>query len=396
MGSDIKALDQDGSAPVRCLNWSNIFFFSVIHLTAVIGTPLYLISHSVPASIWWLTGLFYFGTGLSITVGYHRLFSHRCFKANKVINFLGLFFGAAAFEQSALKWSSQHRDHHRYVDTNRDPYNIKRGFFYAHMGWMLFHRLPVNMSNVEDLSKDQMFRHQDKHYGLWALGAGILLPVAMGGLLGSALAGFILTVCLRATMVYQGTFCINSVCHYFGKTTYDHASTAKDNWFTALFTWGEGFHNFHHRFPTDYRNGVCWYHWDPSKWLIRALSWVGLVSGLKRTSHFRMMSARIVADQRRISIHLAGAGKKQRADILLDRIKDKYQVLLHLLDEWELNLGKYRSLRLKAPSVPKMRISEALSQAHLTQARFRDAYDDWQTLVRNSVHAKKLLPQFGY
>ena len=119
-------------------NWVNITFFAVTTLAGVFGAPVYIYYYGIAATEVALF-LFYFGaTGLSITVGYHRLFAHATFKTNRVVRFFLLFFGAAAFEQSALQWSAQHRDHHRYVDTDRDPYSIRKGFFYAHIGWLIF------------------------------------------------------------------------------------------------------------------------------------------------------------------------------------------------------------------------------------------------------------------
>ena len=103
--------------------------------------------------VWLLTVFYTFATGMSITVGYHRLFAHRAFKAHPVLQFLVLFFGAGAFEMSALGWASQHRTHHKYVDTERDPYNIKQGFFYAHIGWMLFWIQPIDYSNSKGMGR---------------------------------------------------------------------------------------------------------------------------------------------------------------------------------------------------------------------------------------------------
>ena len=146
------------------LIWRNILFFTFTTVTALIGCPLYIIHYGVSPSVIALTAFFMVATGMSITVGYHRLFSHVTYKAHPVVRFLLLFFGAAAFQQSALEWSSQHRDHHRYVDTDRDPYDIKKGFFYAHIGWLIFWEHVVDFDNAHDLAKDPIIQHQDKNY----------------------------------------------------------------------------------------------------------------------------------------------------------------------------------------------------------------------------------------
>jgi stearoyl-CoA desaturase (delta-9 desaturase) len=147
--------------------------------------------------------------------------------------------------------------------------------------------------------------NQHKYYPLWAITAGIVTPVVIGAFAGDALGALLIGVGARLTFVYHATFCINSVCHKFGKATYDLRTTAKDNWVTALVTYGEGFHNFHHRFPSDYRNGIRWYHWDPSKWLIRALSFVGLSRDLKKVSPFAILHARLHTEHQAAAAQLA-------------------------------------------------------------------------------------------
>ena len=275
--------------------WRNILFFAATGLIAFIGGPLYIMKYGISVSEIALTFFYMVATGMAITAGYHRLFSHVTYKAHPIIRFIFVFFGSAAFEQSAMEWSAQHRDHHLYTDTDRDPYDIKKGFFYAHMGWLMFWEHNVNFNNVHDLSKDPILRHQDKHYFAWAFVAGIVTPVLIGAMMGHALGAFIFAVCLRITLVYQSTFCINSLCHMLGSATYDPDSSAKDNWFSALSTNGEGYHNFHHRFPSDYRNGVRWYHWDPSKWTIAVLEKIGLVRDLMRVPEESITRARLSA-----------------------------------------------------------------------------------------------------
>lgn len=276
----------------RKIMWENIVFYTITMSLGLIGAPWFFWNYDTTTLDWVLFGFYTIATGLGITVGYHRLFSHRAFDAHPIIQFLLLFFGAAAFEESLIKWASQHRDHHKYVDTERDPYNIKQGFFHAHMGWILFWRQHVNYDNVKDLQKSKMIMHQHNHYGWWAIGAGVIFPLIIGYATGHFLATLFITVGLRIVLVCQATFCINSVCHYFGKATYDPNSTAKDHWLVALITFGEGYHNFHHRFPSDYRNAILWYQWDPSKWTIALLEKLGLANHLKRIDMERIEAAK--------------------------------------------------------------------------------------------------------
>jgi stearoyl-CoA desaturase (delta-9 desaturase) len=124
-------------------------------------------------------------------------------------------------------------------------------------------------------------------------------PLVVGMMTGHLLGAFLLSVCTRITLVSHSTFCINSVCHTFGKATYDPASSARDHWFVALLTNGEGYHNFHHRFPSDYRNGIRWYHWDPSKWTIQFLAALGLVERLNVSPEDKIQQAKIWAQTQR-------------------------------------------------------------------------------------------------
>jgi stearoyl-CoA desaturase (Delta-9 desaturase) len=224
-------------------------------------------------------------------MGYHRLFAHRTYDTSPVVRFVLLFFGAATFEESALKWSSQHRQHHLFTDTEHDPYGVDQGFWHAHIGWILFQRHRTNYNNVKDLRESRLVSHQHDYYLWWSLGGGLVLPMLIAWWIGHPLGGFMMAVCLRLVVVLHSSFFVNSFAHTFGKKTYDHDKSARDNWLGALLTNGEGFHNFHHRFPMDYRNGVRWYHWDPSKWCIYLLSKLGLAWDLRRVSDRRIAEA---------------------------------------------------------------------------------------------------------
>jgi len=378
--------------PVRGWKWGTIAFFGSVHLIALIGIPLYLLHHSISLATWLLLGFYLVATGLSITVGYHRFLAHQTFRSGNLVRFLVLFFGAAAFEMSALAWSSQHRDHHRYVDTDLDPYNIKKGFFYAHMGWMLFWEHQENFSNAKDLQKSRLVMNQHKYYGLWAAFAGIVLPVLIGALTGHALAAFLIAVCGRIVMVYQTTFCINSVCHTFGKTTYDIHGSARDNWFTALFTWGEGYHNFHHRFPSDYRNGVQWYQWDPSKWVIRLLHSLGFVTEIRRTSPHRILAARIAAQSLRTEIHLDALKRWPGQEAALVLVRSKYADLVALLQQWEEQFKNYALLHGQ-PAKSQRFVKLLFLRAQKSREQFLTAYKEWKGLVERNLRVP-VLPSF--
>lgn len=286
-----ETLDMLYPPPTPRIRWTGIIFFLVIHAAAVFVFPFYAWHHGISGLEWTIFGVYTALSGMAITMGYHRLFAHAAFKTGPVIRFVLLFFGASTFEQSALKWASQHRQHHQFVDTDRDPYTIKKGFWYAHINWIIFFKHKVNYKIIADLQKDPMIFHQHRYEGAWAVTSGIILPTLLGYFSGNYLTAFLLNVCVRLVIVMNSAFFINSFAHTFGSRTYDKTISARDHWLGAILTNGEGYHNFHHRFPSDYRNGVKWHHWDPSKWLIYGLSLAKLTWDLKKTPPDRIAHA---------------------------------------------------------------------------------------------------------
>jgi len=372
----------DHNYPVRKNNWVNIIFFLVTGLGGLIGAPIYMYYNGLAASEVALFLFWVFASGMGITVGYHRLFAHLTYKANPLVRFASLFFGAAAFEQSALQWAAQHRDHHRYVDTDKDPYSIEKGFFYAHIGWLLFWSHTTNYDNAKDLQKDPLIMHQHRYYVLWAITSGILTPLFLGFLTGHLLGALLISVCLRLTLVYHSTFFINSICHMFGAATYDIKATAKDNFLIAFLTFGEGFHNFHHRFPGDYRNGVRWYQWDPSKWLIAFMERLGLVTGLKRVSQFRIMSARISGEHKRLDEWLSGLTPDTELSRLKALASEHHEALKANLTRWEAAAKEYAAAidRQVAQYSSEFRVAAKKNMVD-ARRRFQDSLQEWNSLL---------------
>lgn len=221
--------------------------------------------------------------GLSITAGYHRLFSHQTYRAHWLIRAFFLAFGAGAFQNSALAWSEDHRRHHRYTDGTQDPYGISHGFWWAHIGWIFHaHQKDAIRMKVDDLRRDPLVRLQHKYWLLVGIAFGIGVPTAIAALWGDVLGGFLVAGWLRLVLAWHCTFAVNSFAHRFGKPNWAPDDSAKDSVWVAFLTLGEGYHSYHHRFQSDYRNGIRWYHYDPSKWLIWTLSKIGLARDLTR------------------------------------------------------------------------------------------------------------------
>lgn len=277
----------------RQVDGKNIAFLALVHALAVAGVLYAAFVHFS----WWTVGLaFLWATlcGLSITGGYHRLFSHRAYRAAGWLRLFYLLFGAASFQNSALKWSSDHRIHHHHTDGDADPYNIRKGFWWAHIGWVFFQdpTPEPDAETVPDLMDDPLVRFQHRHYVALGVVVGFVLPAALGLLWGDPWGALLLAGFLRLAVQYHATFSINSFAHLLGSQPYSRLDSARDSVVTALLTLGEGYHNFHHRFPADYRNGIRAWHFDPTKWWIWTLARVGAARDLRRTAAAAIEKAR--------------------------------------------------------------------------------------------------------
>jgi stearoyl-CoA desaturase (delta-9 desaturase) len=263
----------------RELNWLNVGI--------LILSPIFGLFGAYHTKLRWETALFsvfyYFVTGLGITAGYHRLWAHRSYNASKVLQYILAMAGAGAVEGSIKWWSRGHRAHHRYTDTDLDPYNAHRGLWWSHVGWMMVKpRRKPGVADVSDLAKSEIVRWQHKYYLILIAIMAFIVPTVIPWFCwGDAQGGYIYAGILRLCFVHHSTFCVNSLAHWLGETPFDDKHTPRDHLITALVTIGEGYHNFHHQFPMDYRNAIKWYQYDPTKWFIWACQKVGLASHLK-------------------------------------------------------------------------------------------------------------------
>eukprot|EP01087_Luapelamoeba_hula_P012897 TRINITY_DN364_c0_g1_i1.p1 TRINITY_DN364_c0_g1~~TRINITY_DN364_c0_g1_i1.p1 ORF type:complete len:702 (+),score=115.94 TRINITY_DN364_c0_g1_i1:233-2338(+) len=251
----------------------------------LLSTPLMALFGLLYCEYYWQTFvvcfIHYITGGIGITGGYHRLFSHRAYKAHPIVKNALVFVSTGCFQMSVFEWCIDHRAHHRYTDTDKDPYSINKGFFYAHLGWLLWKREVPVVSDISDLEKDPVLQFQHKYYPYLAILQGLVLPTVICGYFwGDYLGGFLIAGVLSRVVVQHATFAVNSVAHYFGSFTYSDQRSPRDSWWVGLVTFGEGYHNFHHEFPYDYRNGYQWKNFDPTKWLIWSLSLVGLTHDL--------------------------------------------------------------------------------------------------------------------
>lgn len=311
--------------------------FSVTTALVLTVFPWYAWTQDFSTSAWVWFFVFLYASGLSITAGYHRLWAHRAYRAHWSLRLFYMLFGAQALQNSILVWCSMHRVHHREVDdVVRDPYSARRGLWYSHIGWMLrdeeSHKL--DFSNARDIEEDPIAAFQHKHYLGLALFMNIALPLLAGWATGDPWGTLLLAGLLRLVVNHHFTFFINSLAHYWGRQPYTTENTARDNDFLAVLTYGEGYHNFHHLFQWDYRNGIRWWQWDPTKWLIAACSWLGLARNLRRTPEFQIQRAKLQRQFERARERLAQADAGGRLAHLQLLLEQELQSFSHTLAEW--------------------------------------------------------------
>jgi stearoyl-CoA desaturase (delta-9 desaturase) len=297
-------------------DWVNILFLTLTPLIGTVGVIAWTMSHGFHIWMPLLTLGMYFLVGISICAGYHRFFSHKSYEASRPVQIFFALFGAMAAENSILWWSAAHRVHHKHVDRDWDPYNIKRGFWWAHILW-IFQRNPERpdqFDNSPDLLKNPIVMWQHRWHKVILIVGGFGLPTLIGAAFGDPIAGLLWGGFLRIMVIHHTTFFVNSLAHYVGKPLYNAEVSARDNWMVALLTLGEGYHSFHHRFPADFRNGILWYHWDPAKWFIRGLRYVGLASDLRTTAPPQIEQARMRAALQLIETRIERAPHSIAAD----------------------------------------------------------------------------------
>ena len=314
---------------------SNVIFFITINVLGLIVAPLYGLLVGFSAWAWAFTLFIWVASGLSITMGYHRLWSHRTYTAAWPLRLALAIFGTFSLQNSIKVWAARHRVHHRHVDDeDHDPHSIRRGFWHAHIGWMLRHwkTSEINFDEVRDLEKDPIVVWQHRFYWplVWTFNLGI--PVALGWLAGDVLGMVLLAGAFRLAFSQHCTFFINSLAHTWGRLTYSDENTARDNGVIALLTWGEGYHNFHHAFQADYRNGLRWWQFDPGKWLIQLAAWFGMARELKRTPRFKVQRARLQVQFRALRQRLANHPQSETWQATLDR---EYQQFKETVAQWQ-------------------------------------------------------------
>ncbi|XP_075992900.1 acyl-CoA Delta(11) desaturase-like [Anticarsia gemmatalis] len=266
------------------------------------ATPLILLNLSIPYGFYvlftdtmWQTFVFscfvYISSLMGITLGPHRLWTHKTYKAKLPLQFVLVILATMPFQGSVIHWSRDHRLHHKYSDTDVDPHNARRGFFFSHIGWLLVKKQPQVIAqgrsiDMSDLQNHPLLSFQHRYYIPLALFFCFFLPSTIPLLWGEKLwSAFFVAGMLRLVLSQHATFLINSAAHTWGVKPYDKGILPAEHKLIAILTTGEGLHNFHHTFPWDYRAGELGGYWTNPTWLVLdLLSKVGLAYDFKTVS----------------------------------------------------------------------------------------------------------------
>ncbi len=258
------------------INWKNLFIIVSFHLLAI--PALFMLSWENLIAM--LVGNWIVGS-LGIGLGYHRLLTHRSFKAPKWLEYTLTIFGAMAIQDDAPKWVATHRIHHKFVETDQDPHSTRPGFWWAHIGWIVRgtandHDQMTLKKYVPDLVKDKFHTTLARFY---------YLPIIISAFILFTLGGWGMVfwgVFVRVVVGWHTTWFVNSLSHLFGKRRFETADDSTNNWFVAILTFGEGWHNNHHDSPTRARHGLTWYEFDMN-WLtiqiFKKLGWAKQIRG---------------------------------------------------------------------------------------------------------------------
>jgi fatty-acid desaturase len=260
------------------INWITAGFMVAFHVLAVAALWRFSWTNLVVALVlYWLAG------GLGICLGYHRLLTHRGFRTSNVFEYFLAVCGTLSFEGGPIFWVATHRRHHQLSDHDGDPHSPRDGGFWAHMGWILFGDTHHNSTDLmvryaPDLGRVPFYRRLNRHHYVPLVALGILLAVSGG--LSLVLWG----VFLRTVVGLHATWLVNSATHMWGTRRFDTRDDSRNNWWVALLTFGEGWHNNHHAHPVSARHGLAWYELDLTWIALKGLDLIGLVDDVKVVS----------------------------------------------------------------------------------------------------------------
>jgi len=364
---------------IKEFNTGPASFIIAYHLFLLVALPIYFYMTSPVWGIWVAAVILLYATGMSITGGYHRYYAHRSFKAHWLVESFLLFFGSMAGQGSVLRWSYDHRIHHAFVDTDKDPYSINKGFWYAHWLWILEKPQPIDPKVVPDLMKNKWVMWQHNNYFSTLIGSNILMLLFVSWLCGDFWGAFFVATWLRLFALHHFTWFINSLAHTWGDKPFCQEQSAVNNYFLALLTFGEGYHNYHHVFANDYRNGIRWYHFDPTKWMIWFFNKVGLAYQLKTVDPV-IINKRMVLERKNLlldKIKLAWQEKKEEWTVQIDDLSERVLEQIHHFNQLK---EQYHAMK---PSMEPAILKEMRLELRQAKKRLREEWRAWTILSKN-------------
>lgn len=300
-------------------SWS----FFIIHLL-----PLFMIITGATAFDWMLFGILYVVRMFFVTAAYHRYFSHKTFKTSRVFQFIMAFMAQTSAQKGVLWWGANHRLHHKYSDSINDPHSMKQfGFLYSHIGWIMSPDYEETRSDlIKDFAKYPELRWLNKWYMVPAIALGFFVAflgaVVNGGATGweiipamfskAGMSALVVGFFTSTIAVYHGTFSINSLMHKIGTRRYETSDNSKNSPVLALITLGEGWHNNHHYYQHTVRQGFYWWEFDITWYVLKVMSWVGLVWDLKPVPE-HIKHSRNKEEAREMKLASSGRGKTTAA-----------------------------------------------------------------------------------
>ncbi|MGD2170021.1 MAG: fatty acid desaturase [Chlamydiota bacterium] len=367
------------------IEWSSTIFIIGYHLALLIGLPFFFMHNSPGIGIYLSAFFLLYASGLSITAGYHRLYSHKSYKTNKFVESILLFFGSMATQGSALKWAFDHRNHHAYVDSDKDPYSIKKGFMFAHLLWMFKKQKPIEKSVVSDLYKNKLVMFQHKFYVPLMFATNIIAFLLVGYICSDYLGAFVIAWWVRLLFLHHFTWFINSLAHTWGAQKFSKEHSAVDNYIISLLTFGEGYHNYHHTFANDYRNGIKWYHFDPTKWIIWTLNKLKLASDLRKINHIKIMKKIALEEKSDIleNIKQCWFVQKKAVEEKVEKITDD---LLKKLSETRELINQYNAF--KKSKANKSLLKSLNQKIKSSQRQLKEEWKNWKRFSKgcSNIH----------
>ncbi|XP_067828763.1 acyl-CoA desaturase-like [Heptranchias perlo] len=293
---DTTYAEKEGAKPPMRLVWRNIVLMAALHLSAVYA--VILVPFAKPLTWLWAAFCFLL-SALGVTAGAHRLWSHRSYTASTPLKVFLAISNSMAFQNHIYEWARDHRVHHKFSETDADPHNAKRGFFFSHVGWLMVRKHPDVIEkgkklDLSDLKADPVVMFQRKYYKPSVVLMCFVLPTFVpwyywGETFWTA---YFVAAILRYTLVLNATWLVNSAAHMFGNRPYDIFINPRENRFVAFGAIGEGFHNYHHTFPYDYSTSEYGWRGNLTTFFIDTMCWLGLASNCKKVSQEVILARR--------------------------------------------------------------------------------------------------------